>query len=164
MIGAVAAASGGASTGWWPERASPAPIPSRWCRSTSSAQVATVEGLRPLLAQGTDSSAIAISSNSSTTLVSLPEGLVEACLNDDEDQARELAGADPSTTYATSKLALARWVRRTAIGPDWIGSGIRLNAVAPGLIDTPTGGREPGHDHEPGRRLPHPHRATRAGC
>jgi NAD(P)-dependent dehydrogenase (short-subunit alcohol dehydrogenase family) len=35
-----------------------------------------------------------------------------------------------------SKLALARWVRRHAVTADWIGAGIRLNAVAPGVIET----------------------------
>ena len=42
-----------------------------------------------------------------------------------------------ATGYAGSKLALARWVRRHAITDEWIGSGIRLNAIAPGVIDTP---------------------------
>jgi len=39
--------------------------------------------------------------------------------------------------YAGSKLALARWVRRSAPGPEWAGAGVRLNAVAPGAVLTP---------------------------
>ena len=39
--------------------------------------------------------------------------------------------------YPASKMALAHWVRGHATGADWIGSGIRLNAIAPGLIETP---------------------------
>ncbi|HYL51228.1 MAG TPA: SDR family oxidoreductase [Acidimicrobiia bacterium] len=101
--------------------------------------VATLEGLRPLLARGRDASAVAISSNSTTTTPALPVALVDTLLGGDEDAARAAAAdhAGRLVLYPASKLALARWVRRHAIGPDWIGAGIRLNAVAPGVIDTP---------------------------
>ncbi|MFZ2530143.1 MAG: SDR family oxidoreductase, partial [Rhodococcus sp. (in: high G+C Gram-positive bacteria)] len=39
--------------------------------------------------------------------------------------------------YASSKAAIARWVRRTAVTPEWAGAGIPLNAIAPGTIVTP---------------------------
>jgi NAD(P)-dependent dehydrogenase (short-subunit alcohol dehydrogenase family) len=39
--------------------------------------------------------------------------------------------------YGSSKLALARWVRRTSVTPGWAGEGIPLNAVAPGVVLTP---------------------------
>ena len=100
--------------------------------------VATLAGLRPLLARGTNPSAVAISSNSTTAQPGVPSSVVEACLAGDEATARQAAaplGGLPS--YPASKLALARWVRRHATQPDWIGAGIRLNAVAPGLIATP---------------------------
>ncbi len=32
---------------------------------------------------------------------------------------------------------MARWVRRHAPTPEWIGEGITLNAIAPGKIETP---------------------------
>jgi NAD(P)-dependent dehydrogenase (short-subunit alcohol dehydrogenase family) len=99
--------------------------------------VATLEGLRPLLARGTDPSAVAISSNSTTTHPSLPPEIVDACLAGDEPRARELAQTAFSVGYAGSKLALARWVRRNAVTADWIGAGVRLNAISPGVIDTP---------------------------
>ena len=100
--------------------------------------VATLDGLRPLLARGTNPSAVAISSNSTTAQPGVPPAVVEACLAGDEDAARSLAaGLGGLPCYPASKLALARWVRRRAVGPDWIGSGIRLNAVAPGLVATP---------------------------
>ena len=79
--------------------------------------IATLEGLRPLLAAGTDASVVAISSNSATAMQGIAPAIVDACLAGDEAAARaagEAAGPygdDPST-----KLALARWVRRRAPG------------------------------------------------
>ena len=100
--------------------------------------VATLAGLRPLLAKGSAPAAVAISSNSSRIVPESESGLVTACLDGDEDNARRLAGPlDGSTVYGNSKLALARWVRRNAPGPEWAGAGIRLNAVAPGAVQTP---------------------------
>ena len=100
--------------------------------------VATLAGLRPLLAKGTAPSAVAISSNSSRIVPEGDSGLVTACLDGDEAAACRIAGpVDGSTVYANTKLALARWVRRNAPGPDWAGAGIRLNAVAPGAVQTP---------------------------
>ena len=100
--------------------------------------VATLEGLRPLLERGTSPSAVAISSNSTTTFPDLPMALTDACLAGDEAAARTAAAAlDPVAAYPASKLALARWVRRAAVSQAWVGTGIRLNAVAPGFIATP---------------------------
>jgi NAD(P)-dependent dehydrogenase (short-subunit alcohol dehydrogenase family) len=93
-------------------------------------------GLRPLLAPG--GAAVAISSNSTTVQPGVPLDLVEALLAD--DRARSLALADEHgamASYPASKMAVAHWVRRQATGPDWSGAGLRLNAVAPGMIDTP---------------------------
>jgi NAD(P)-dependent dehydrogenase (short-subunit alcohol dehydrogenase family) len=98
---------------------------------------ATLDGLRPLLARGTNPGAVAISSNSTTTtLTSVVTDAVDACLAGDEERARGLV-TEGWIAYPTAKLALARWVRRNAPAPDWIGSGIRLNAIAPGPIATP---------------------------
>jgi len=101
--------------------------------------VATLAGLRPLLARGDEPKAVAISSNSVTTQAGYPMAMTEACLADDEAEARRLGEADAQglTAYPAAKLALARWVRRHAVGADWIGAGIRLNAIAPGFIRTP---------------------------
>jgi NAD(P)-dependent dehydrogenase (short-subunit alcohol dehydrogenase family) len=99
--------------------------------------IATLDGLRPLLAKGTNPSAVAISSNSTTaTLGGVVPEAVDACLDGDEERACKLVG-EGYPGYPTSKLALARWVRRQAPTPPWIGAGIRLNAIAPGPIATP---------------------------
>jgi NAD(P)-dependent dehydrogenase (short-subunit alcohol dehydrogenase family) len=99
--------------------------------------VATLAGLRPLLARGTNPSAVAISSNSSTAQTAIPHAVVDACLAGDEVLACKLAEPAAILGYPAAKLALARWVRSNATGVDWIGAGIRLNGVAPGLVETP---------------------------
>jgi NAD(P)-dependent dehydrogenase (short-subunit alcohol dehydrogenase family) len=98
--------------------------------------VAVLEGLRSLLPPGT--AAVAISSNSTTVQPEIPAELVDACLARDEPLAITLADDCGSLlAYPASKLAVAHWVRRQATRSDWAGSGLRLNAIAPGLIDTP---------------------------
>ncbi len=99
--------------------------------------VATLRGLRPMLVRGTNSSAVAISSNSTVAQAGIPAATVSACLADDEPTARRTAAGSPMGGYPASKLALAHWVRMHAANADWIGAGIRLNAIAPGLIETP---------------------------
>jgi NAD(P)-dependent dehydrogenase (short-subunit alcohol dehydrogenase family) len=100
--------------------------------------VATLDGLRPLLAASTVGAAVAISSNSATTMAGVDDDAVTACLAGDEEGARaRLAAAGELAAYPSSKLALARWVRRHSVTADWIGAGIRLNAVAPGPTLTP---------------------------
>jgi NAD(P)-dependent dehydrogenase (short-subunit alcohol dehydrogenase family) len=95
-------------------------------------------GLRGLLALGERPAAVAISSNSITTHPAVPQELVDACLSGDETAARGIADSVGSlAAYPASKLALARFVRRNATSPEWIGAGITLNAIAPGVTDTP---------------------------
>ncbi|WP_158887901.1 SDR family oxidoreductase [Amycolatopsis anabasis] len=100
--------------------------------------VATLEGLRPLLARSEAPRAVAVSSTSS--LAPADERVLQACADGDEATAIALADAEPSlrdSAYGMAKRALNGWVRRTAPTPEWAGVGIPLNAVAPGVVDTP---------------------------
>lgn len=70
--------------------------------------------------------------------------MVEAALAGDEAKALEIAqgfadmgGEAGYIVYPSSKRALSRWVRRESISEAWAGSGIPLNAVAPGTVITP---------------------------
>jgi NAD(P)-dependent dehydrogenase (short-subunit alcohol dehydrogenase family) len=101
--------------------------------------VDVLEGLRPLLAAaGSGAAAVAISSNSTTVQPAIPADLVEACLAHDDGLAADIADARGSlAAYPATKLAVAHWIRTRATGPDWAGAGLRLNAIAPGMIDTP---------------------------
>ncbi len=65
---------------------------------------------------------------------------VVGLLNNSPDEARILKlveKADPKqahTYYAATKYALARWARR--MSADWGARGVRLNAIAPGNVQT----------------------------
>jgi NAD(P)-dependent dehydrogenase (short-subunit alcohol dehydrogenase family) len=118
------------------------PVPSRSGASIVSVNYfGTIEllaGVRPLLAKAPTPAAVAISSNSTTCSPGVPADLIELCRAGDESGAR--ARADElgamGGVYPASKVAVAQWVRRNAVSPEWIGAGIRLNAIAPGMIDT----------------------------
>jgi NAD(P)-dependent dehydrogenase (short-subunit alcohol dehydrogenase family) len=101
--------------------------------------VATLEGVRPMLLRSDAPRAVVISSTAS--LASADKTAVELCLAGDEPGAVSAAAAVPPDggpgAYGIAKRALNRWVRQVAPGAEWGGSGIPLNVVAPGVIDTP---------------------------
>jgi NAD(P)-dependent dehydrogenase (short-subunit alcohol dehydrogenase family) len=117
--------------------------------------VATLEGLRPMLARGDTPRAVAISSVAGMRPDSA--GLVDACLTLGEREANAFARraydsgelgrlpGDPTPAaaqaglalYGGAKRALERWCRRAAPGPDWAGAGVTLNVIALGFFDTP---------------------------
>jgi NAD(P)-dependent dehydrogenase (short-subunit alcohol dehydrogenase family) len=100
--------------------------------------IALLDGLRDALAVGRAPAAVAVSSNSATISPGADGRVAAACREGDEVAARrEAAARDGTSAYAGAKLALARWVRRTATQGLWAGRGIRLNAVAPGATLTP---------------------------
>jgi NAD(P)-dependent dehydrogenase (short-subunit alcohol dehydrogenase family) len=100
--------------------------------------VELLDAFRPLLAAAGSASALAISSNSTTCQPGWSTELVDACLTGDEAHAREVGDRGESfEAYPATKVAVARWVRRNAVKPEWAGAGVRLNALAPGLVETP---------------------------
>ncbi|KOV60434.1 SDR family oxidoreductase [Streptomyces sp. MMG1121] len=105
--------------------------------------VATLDGLRPLLAAGTDPRAVVIGSIDSVHPTD--PAIVDAALAGDETAAVTAARAavdrdEGHLVYSSSKAAVSRWVRRSAITDAWAGAGIALNAVAPGVVLTPLTG------------------------
>lgn len=98
--------------------------------------VATLEGLRPLLAKSARPRAVAICS----TAAMLPSNgkVVELCLAGQEEAALDaMTAAEGDNAYATSKNALSHWMRRAAVRPEWGGAGILLNGIGPGVVTTP---------------------------
>jgi len=97
--------------------------------------VSLLDGLLEALAVGEAPAAVAIASNAAG-ITPPHQGLLDALAAGDEDMARSLAESlDGATVYGNSKLALARAVRHRAAA--WGSAGVRLNAVAPGPIETP---------------------------
>lgn len=100
---------------------------------------ATLDGLRPLLAESDAPRAVAMCSVA--LVADVATALVDACLSGNEGAAAAATGGepplDPVLVYASTKRALARWVRSRAVTPEWAGAGIALNAVAPGVVRTP---------------------------
>lgn len=93
-----------------------------------------LDGVGPLIGRG--GAAVAVASNSATMTPQDDEGLVDLLLEGDEEAA--LAVADRlhgAFVYGMSKLALSRAVR-LRVG-EWGARGVRLNAIAPGPIETP---------------------------
>ncbi len=95
---------------------------------------AVAEGVKDLLIMK-KGSAVIVTSNSSV-MPNINKNIVKVMLEEnDEEKTRELAASlDGFNAYTGSKLALTRWVRRSA--PEWAKDGIRLNAVAPGMTKT----------------------------
>lgn len=102
--------------------------------------VATLEGLRPLLESSPAPRASVTCSFAS--ILPVDDELVDLCLAGDEPGALARAQAlvelnGGTRIYNSAKAAVARWVRRAAPTAAWAGAGIPLNAVAPGLVETP---------------------------
>jgi NAD(P)-dependent dehydrogenase (short-subunit alcohol dehydrogenase family) len=104
--------------------------------------VEVVAGLRPALVAAAQAdepaSVVLLSSNSVTCQPGWDIAVAKACLAGDEERARAAAARrEAVVVYPATKAALAWWARRDGVGRDWAGSGVRVNAVAPGLVATP---------------------------
>ncbi|MEM9707050.1 MAG: SDR family oxidoreductase, partial [Pseudomonadota bacterium] len=79
---------------------------------------------------------VVISSNSSQMNMDPNNPISTALLEGDEEAAIETVGdAHGAMVYAASKNAVARALRRRAA--EWGGAGVTLNAIAPGMTETP---------------------------
>jgi len=101
--------------------------------------VELLDGLLPALSKGTNPAAVVISSVSSAhlswdknPLAAVLESGDEAAVATIVDAAGEKRG---QVAYAGSKNAVTVAVRRRAV--DWGRAGVRLNTVAPGVVETP---------------------------
>jgi NAD(P)-dependent dehydrogenase (short-subunit alcohol dehydrogenase family) len=103
--------------------------------------VELLDAWRPALAATGAAKVVVFASNSSTTVPIVPRRAVRGFLDGDVDRVvgtlRIFGKQAPTFAYAASKIAVSRWVRRTAVTAEWAGAGIRLNAIAPGAVLTP---------------------------
>lgn len=101
--------------------------------------VATFDGVRPMLLASDAPRAIVVSS-----IIAIAEAwddVVELALAGDEHatlaRAKQRATASgDERSYRSAKVALQRWSRKAAVSDAWGGSGILMNVVAPGTIET----------------------------
>lgn len=103
--------------------------------------VQLAEGFRPALTaaagRGEPAAVVVLSSNSATCQPGWAAEVARACLEKDEEAARSAAASrDSVLVYPATKAALAWWARTVGTGRDWVGAGVRVNAVAPGFIAT----------------------------
>ncbi len=136
IVAEVSAACGGVLDGLVPCAGVSTPAPNELVvRVNYFGTLEVVNGLRPCLEKGTDAAVVMISSNSTTMTPGLPVAEAMAYLEGDEESvvARH-AAPNAFLAYPAGKLAIAFWVRSQAA--NWMASGVRLNAVAPGVIDT----------------------------
>ncbi|AGB74043.1 MULTISPECIES: SDR family oxidoreductase [Rhizobium] len=96
-----------------------------------------VEGIHPLLLMSTAPRVVVTSSRMS--LEKPNEEIVALLLkrNLTEIVRRYPSSEDPTEFYCATKVAINRWMRHLAVSPDWGGRGIKVNAIAPGLTETP---------------------------
>ncbi len=98
--------------------------------------IGVVEGLHDALAASGNAAVVLIASVATTMTPGLTREHADLFLGGDEQGAVDAMASQGWYAYPAGKLAIAYWVRSHAVLPRWIGQGIRINAVAPGVIDT----------------------------
>jgi NAD(P)-dependent dehydrogenase (short-subunit alcohol dehydrogenase family) len=96
--------------------------------------MAVLHGLRGALEEGENSAVVMISSNSTTMTPGLSLDDAKVYLEGDEESAVAHFPEGSWMAYPSGKLAISYWVRSNA--PAWLASGVRVNAVAPGVTQT----------------------------
>jgi NAD(P)-dependent dehydrogenase (short-subunit alcohol dehydrogenase family) len=101
-----------------------------------------VLGLRATLAKSS-SPRVAITSSMASLMPNDPE-LVNAMLSLDEsaavaraDELVEQGGGLEQLIYGSSKRAIGRWIRKVAATSGFAGARIPVNAIGPGIVETP---------------------------
>ena len=96
-----------------------------------------LDGLAEALGKGSQPSAVVVGSVASVQPGGDQQPIIELMLGGDEAAALELADREvsPSLAYAGSKYAVSVLVRRKV--HEWAKRGVRLNVVAPGVVETP---------------------------
>ncbi len=97
--------------------------------------VATLDGLFPLLKEGDNTAAVALSSNSVGMMGPEDDVLVAFADGDEERAVGLVEEIEGPIVYANSKRGLTRWVRTNVT--EWGDAGVRINAIAPGNTETP---------------------------
>ncbi len=97
--------------------------------------VELLDGFKDALEE-TSGRVVIIASNSAQSRVQPKGDIVRSMLEGKEDQTMQYIGdAHGALVYANSKHALSRAMRRRAA--EWGKAGITLNAIAPGMTETP---------------------------
>lgn len=101
-----------------------------------------LEAIRPAMLKSS-APRVAITSSMASLMPTDP-ALVEAMLANDEAKAVaraaelvEAGGGMEGLIYGSTKRAVSRWIRRECIKAEWAGAGIPVNAVGPGVVETP---------------------------
>ncbi|MGT2510878.1 SDR family oxidoreductase [Cupriavidus basilensis] len=101
---------------------------------------AMLDGLFPALQRGRQPAAVVVSSIAAVQQASAGTPLCDAYLSNDEERVQSALAALPQdqagyAAYASSKHAVTLATRLRAA--TWGSAGVRLNAVAPGAVQTP---------------------------